>query len=128
MSCDNAFQNTGVQYNSRPLVVGARCPYVGVAGSTLSGGLSWLSHELGLASDPQNLLDVQMVITDGRVVWASEDPELLWALRGGGGNFGGKCVHAFYRLLPTLVLSAFSVFPTLADTFPSCDCFASTCS
>ncbi|EON68665.1 hypothetical protein W97_07923 [Coniosporium apollinis CBS 100218] len=69
-------------------VVGARTPYVGVGGSILSGGISWLSHEFGLAADPQNMLDAQLVLLDGRVVWASEEPALLWALRGGGGNFG----------------------------------------
>ena len=54
------------------------------------GGLSWLSHEYGMISDPQNLLDMQVVLGDGRVLWASEEPDLMWALRGGGGNFGGK--------------------------------------
>lgn len=73
-------------------VVGARCSWVGVAGSSLVGGLSWLSHEFGMISDPQNLLDMQVVLGDGRVVWASEEGEgeLMWALRGGGGNFGGR--------------------------------------
>ncbi|KAL9079663.1 MAG: hypothetical protein Q9159_007709 [Coniocarpon cinnabarinum] len=70
-------------------IVGARCPYVGLAGSTLTGGLSWLSHEFGLSSDPSNLLDVQIVLWDGSLVRArTHDPQLLWALRGGGGNFG----------------------------------------
>lgn len=72
------------------LLVGSRCPYVGVGGSTLAGGLSWLSHELGLGSDPRNLLDARIVLSDGRARWASEDPDLLWGLRGGGGNFGGE--------------------------------------
>ncbi|KAK0367310.1 hypothetical protein LTR91_007437 [Friedmanniomyces endolithicus] len=70
-------------------VVGARCPWVGVAGSSLVGGLSWLSHEFGMISDPQNLLDAQVVLRDGNVVWAAkEEPDLMFALRGGGGNFG----------------------------------------
>ncbi|KAJ9635178.1 hypothetical protein H2199_008664 [Coniosporium tulheliwenetii] len=69
-------------------VVGARTPYVGVGGCILGGGISWLSHEFGLAADPQNMLDAQVVLLDGRALWASEEPELLWALRGGGGNFG----------------------------------------
>ena len=71
-------------------LVGARCSWVGVTGSALVGGLSWLSHEFGMISDPQNLLDMQVVLNDGRVLWASEEPELMWALRGGGGNFGGE--------------------------------------
>jgi FAD/FMN-containing dehydrogenase len=71
-------------------LVGARCGWVGAAGGALVGGYSWLSHEFGLISDPQNLLDAQVVLKDGRVVWASEEDDgaLLWALRGGGGNFG----------------------------------------
>ncbi|OQD91215.1 hypothetical protein PENSOL_c057G04362 [Penicillium solitum] len=69
-------------------VVGARCTYVGVGGSILSGGISWLSSEKGLAADPHNMLDAKVVLTDGRILWASTEPELLWALRGGGGSFG----------------------------------------
>lgn len=65
----------------------ARCTFVGVGGSILHGGQSWLSHQYGLASDPQNLLDVQVIKLDGSVLWASEEPELLWALRGGGAGF-----------------------------------------
>jgi hypothetical protein len=43
-----------------------------------------------MISDPQNLLDAQVVLKDGKAVWAAkEDRELMWALRGGGGNFGG---------------------------------------
>ncbi|KAF4628595.1 hypothetical protein G7Y89_g9555 [Cudoniella acicularis] len=69
-------------------LVGARQSYVSVAGTILTGGLSWLSGEFGLMSDPTNFLDAQLVLKDGRHMWASEDPELLWSLRGGGGNFG----------------------------------------
>ncbi len=54
------------------------------------GGISWLSSEYGLASDPQNLLDAQIVKSSGQVLWASEEPDILWALRGGGGGFAGR--------------------------------------
>ncbi|KAH8924353.1 FAD-binding domain-containing protein [Atractiella rhizophila] len=72
------------------MVVGARVPIVGLGGSLLSGGSSWLSPQYGWGSDPLNLLDARVVLNDGREVWASEeeDGRLLWALRGGHGSFG----------------------------------------
>ncbi|ODM21299.1 hypothetical protein SI65_04352 [Aspergillus cristatus] len=69
-------------------VVGARTPCVGVGGTIMSGGFSWLSAEYGCISDPANMLDAKVVKYDGSIVWASSEPELLWALRGGGGGFG----------------------------------------
>ncbi|KAF2655312.1 cysteine desulfurase [Lophiostoma macrostomum CBS 122681] len=93
-------------------VVGPRCTYVGVGGGTLQGGLSWMSSEYGLACDPGNMLDAQIVLMDGTVLWASTDPDLLWALRGGGGRFGA--VTAFKlkaHKYPQKVYSGYIMYP-----------------
>jgi hypothetical protein len=63
----------------------------GIAGLTLGGGLGWLMPKYGLALD--NLRSAEMVTADGQVLQASSDtnPDLFWAIRGGGGNFGIAC-------------------------------------
>lgn len=69
-------------------VTGGAISTTGIAGYTLGGGLGWLMAKHGLASD--NLLGVELVTADGDVldVGADSHPDLFWALRGGGGNFG----------------------------------------
>jgi len=64
------------------------CPTVGITGLTLGGGEGRLMEKYGAACD--NLLSAQVVTVDGRQVEASQksNPDLFWALRGGGGNFG----------------------------------------
>ena len=71
----------------------------GIAGLTLGGGLGWLNGVYGLAVD--NLLSVELVTADGEVLNVTEEshPDLFWALRGGGGNFG-VATWFEYRLHP----------------------------
>ena len=72
---------------------------VGMVGMTLAGGYGGLIGRFGLALD--NLLSAVVVLADGSAVLAGPDgdPELLWALRGGGGNFG-VVTSARFRLHP----------------------------
>ncbi len=71
----------------------------GIAGLTLGGGLGWLMGKHALALD--NLLSVDLVLADGRILTASkaENADLFWAVRGGGGNFGVAASFE-YRLHP----------------------------
>ena len=82
---------------------------VGVAGYALGGGLSWLGRRHGLACNSIAAADV--VLADGRLVHADRDsePELFWALRGGGGNFGAVTALEF-ELVPLTELYAGALF------------------
>ena len=80
-------------------VTGGAISTTGIAGLTLGGGLGWLMAKHGLASD--NVLAVELVNAEGEVLDVTEasDPDLFWALRGGGGNFGIATTFT-YRLHP----------------------------
>jgi FAD/FMN-containing dehydrogenase len=86
--------------------------HTGLAGLTLGGGFGWLMRKHGLAID--QLLRVEVVTADGEVMHASdsENPDLFWGLRGGGGNFG-IATEFEYRLRPVgpSVLSGLVLWP-----------------
>ena len=105
INLDAATQSVGLATTS------AGCPTVGLAGLTLGGGEGLLMSKYGAACD--NLISAQMVTVDGHQGRVSQDtnPELFWAIRGGGGNFG--IVTALeYRLYPLReVLAGTLVYP-----------------
>jgi FAD/FMN-containing dehydrogenase len=80
-------------------VTGGVVSSTGIAGLTLGGGLGWLMGKYGLALD--NLRSLELVTAEGGVVRASQDeePDLFWAVRGGGGNFG-VATSFEYQLYP----------------------------
>ncbi|HEV8450215.1 MAG TPA: FAD-binding oxidoreductase [Gaiellales bacterium] len=86
----------------------------GVGGLTLGGGIGHIARSGGLSID--NLLEAEVVLADGSIVRASDDenPELFWALRGGGGNFG--VVTAFtFKMQPVGMVVAGPTFWSLDD-------------
>ena len=102
---DNATQRFGLATTS------GGCPTVGIAGLTLGGGEGLLMSKYGAACD--NLISAQVVTVDGKQAEASENsnPDLFWAIRGGGGNFGVATAFE-YRLHPvTDVLMGTLTYP-----------------
>jgi FAD/FMN-containing dehydrogenase len=96
-----------VDHATHAFGMAAPCGFIsttGVAGLTLGGGIGYLTRKYGLTID--NLLSVDMVLADGTFVIANakENPDLFWAVRGGGGNFG--VITSFeFRLQPVSMVN-----------------------
>ena len=95
-------------------VTGGAISTTGIAGLTLGGGLGWLMGLYGLAAD--NLVSVELVTADGNVlnVTAESEPDLFWALRGGGGNFGVATTFEYQLHEVTMVTGGLVAHPFAA--------------
>lgn len=94
----------------------------GIAGLILGGGQGWLMGRYGIAAD--NLIAAEIVLASGKVVTASDeaDPDLFWAIRGGGGNFGVVTsfelrAHPVKSVLSGPVLHALDAAPSLLSFY-----------
>jgi FAD/FMN-containing dehydrogenase len=85
-------------------VTGGAISTTGIAGLTLGGGLGWLMAKFGLAAD--DVVEIELVTADGELLRVTDDshPDLMWALRGGGGNFG-VATSFVYRLHPLTMVT-----------------------
>ena len=85
-------------------VTGGAISSTGIAGFTLGGGLGWLMAKHGLGAD--NLIGVELVTAEGETIDVSDatHADLMWALRGGGGNFG-VAASLLYRLHPLSIVT-----------------------
>ena len=103
-------------------VTGGAISSTGVGGFTLGGGLGWLMSMYGLAAD--NLVSVELVTAGGDVLEASQasNPDLFWALRGGGGNFGVATsfefrLHPLTQVVGGLIAHPFEAAPDVLRFF-----------
>jgi len=94
----------------------------GIGGLTLGGGIGYLCRGYGLTCD--NLVSAEVVTAEGTVVTADEDrsADLLWALRGGGGNFGAV-TRFTYRVHPVETILGGPMFFELSDAMAVFQCF-----
>jgi hypothetical protein len=90
------------------IVTGGGRTVSAIGGWLQGGGLSFTSRKYGIGVD--QVLDMKVVLPDGNVVMASrcENPDLFWALRGGGGGTYGVVVHAHYKLYPKTQITRLS--------------------
>lgn len=115
---------TAGEYTQAAAAHGLATPFgdagsVGISGLTLGGGIGWLVRKYGLAIDA--LLSVEIVTADGQIVTASAEsnPDLFWAVRGGGGNFGVVTRFQF-RLYPVGEILGGAIFlPPTPDVLRS---------
>ena len=103
-----------VDHATHPFGLAVPCGFIsttGVAGLTLGGGLGYLSRQFGLTVD--SLLSADIVLADGSFVTASADshPDLFWAIRGGGGNFGAVTSFEFHGRPVRNVVGGPTLFP-----------------
>ena len=86
-------------------------PKTGIGGLTLGGGVGWLIRKYGMSID--NLLSAEIVTADGKVLTASasQNEDLFWALRGGGGNFGVVTSFEFQAHQVSTVLGGLLIYP-----------------
>jgi len=89
-------------------------PIVGVGGLTLGGGMGWLVSSAGAACD--NVVQIELIDAEGRLITvnAQSDPDLFWALKGGGGNFGVVTRFDYRTLELREAVTGFLVFPIAA--------------
>ena len=115
---------TAGEYTAAAAAHGLATPFgdtgsVGIAGLTLGGGIGFLVRKYGLAIDA--LQAVEIVTADGRLITASADhhPDLFWAVRGGGGNFGVVTRFQFQLYPVETVLGGALFLPPTADVLNS---------